>query len=318
MNSRSSRGSRTCSTAPTRQPSDSLRWDAAQSSECALLQATDVRFAYDRQPVLHEVSFDLVAGGVLGILGPNGSGKTTLLRLLGGLLRPQSGRIALDGSDLREIPHATLAQRMAIVPQETQLAFDYSVLEIALMGRYPHLRAFEVEGPEDIALARAALAETGTAELEDRSFMTLSGGEKQRVVIASALSQFGRRAVDAADTSDGQAEVLLLDEPTASLDLGYQLDVTATLRRLNTERSTSMVISTHDLNFAAALCDRVVLLRQGRVLAAGPIGDVLRPDTVRALYDVDAAVERHEAAGHLTVVPLTRRGDAAPGGRAGR
>ena len=127
-----------------------------------------------------------------------------------------------------------------------------------------------------------------------------------------------RITAGAADTEDGPAELLLLDEPTASLDLGYQLDVTATLRRLNTERSMSMVISTHDLNFAAALCDRVVLLRQGRVLAAGPIGEVLRPDTVRALYDVDAAVERHETAGHLTVVPLSRRGDAAPGRRTGQ
>ena len=273
-----------------------------------MLRVADVAFAYGRQPVLRDVSLDLAPGDLVGILGPNGSGKTTLLRLIGGLLRPSAGRIELDGCDLGALPRAELARRMAIVPQETQLAFDYSVLEIALMGRYPHLRALQVEGPADIAIACAALAQTGTASLADRSFMTLSGGEKQRVVIASALAQFE-------PPTEGQRrdvhELLLLDEPTASLDLRYQLDVAATLRRLNAERGTAMVVSTHDLNFAASLCDRVVLLREGRILAAGAIRDVLRADTVRALYDVEAVVEDHPMVGHLTVVPFARRNVAS-------
>ncbi len=273
-----------------------------------MLRVADVAFAYGRQPVLRDVSLDLAPGDLVGILGPNGSGKTTLLRLIGGLLRPSAGRIELDGCDLGALPRAELARRMAIVPQETQLAFDYSVLEIALMGRYPHLRALQVEGPADIAIACAALAQTGTASLADRSFMTLSGGEKQRVVIASALAQFE-------PPTEGQRrdvhELLLLDEPTASLDLRYQLDVAATLRRLNGERGTAMVVSTHDLNFAASLCDRVVLLREGRILAAGAIRDVLRADSVRALYDVEAVVEDHPMVGHLTVVPFARRNVAS-------
>ena len=198
-----------------------------------------------------------------------------------------------------------------MVPQETYPAFDYSVLEIALMGRYPHLQTFEVEGPEDVELARAALTETGTADLEQRSFMTLSGGEKQRVVIASALAQFGRRAADAGRRP---SEVLLLDEPTASLDLGYQLDIASTIRRLNKDRSTAVVVSTHDLNFATSVCDHVVLLRQGCVLAAGPIHKILRPDTVKDLYDVDVVVEQHAVAGHLTITPLARRATDAPDG----
>ena len=273
-----------------------------------MLRVADVAFAYGRQVILRDVSLDLAPGDLVGILGPNGSGKTTLLRLIGGLLRPSAGRIELDGCDLGALPRAELARRMAIVPQETQLAFDYSVLEIALMGRYPHLRALQVEGPADIAIACAALAQTGTASLADRSFMTLSGGEKQRVVIASALAQFE-------PPTQGQRrdvhELLLLDEPTASLDLRYQLDVAATLRRLNAERGTAMVVSTHDLNFAASLCDRVVLLREGRILAAGAIRDVLRADTVRALYDVEAVVEDHPMVGHLTVVPFARRNVAS-------
>ena len=274
-----------------------------------MLRATDVTFAYDRQPVLRDVSLDIAPGGLVGILGPNGSGKTTLLRLLSGLIHPSAGHLELDGRDLRAIPRAELARRMAIVPQETQLAFDYSVLEIALMGRYPHLRALQVEGPADVALARAALAQTGTASLADRSFMTLSGGEKQRVIIASALAQFNPRASHA---EPGLDELLLLDEPTASLDLKYQLDIATTLRRLHAERGTAMVVSTHDLNFAASVCERLVLLREGRILADGAVRDVLRPDTVRALYDVEAVVEDHPMTGHVTVTPFARQARVPP------
>jgi iron complex transport system ATP-binding protein len=160
------------------------------------------------------------------------------------------------------------------------------------MGRYPHLGAFELEGPEDLAIARSALAATDTADLETRMFARLSGGEKQRVVIASALAQ--------------TANLLLLDEPTASLDLGYQFEISSLLRRLNRERGTTLVISTHDLNFAAALCARVVLLKEGRVIADGPTEAVLTAPNVRALYGMDADVGFHERAGHLTVVPIAR------------
>ena len=152
-----------------------------------MLQASDLWFGYDvRTPVVRGVSLSIPPAGIVGILGPNGSGKTTLLRLLAGTRRPQRGNILLDGIALATMPRAAVARRMAVVPQETHLAFDYSVLEVALMGRYPHLGAFEIEGPRDVALAREALAATGTLALESRMFNTLSGGEKQRVVIASA------------------------------------------------------------------------------------------------------------------------------------
>jgi iron complex transport system ATP-binding protein len=272
-----------------------------------LLQAADVSFGYRRETVLHGVSVATSRGALLGILGPNGSGKTTLLRLLAGLLRPRSGRVTLDNEDLAALPRHAVARRLAVVPQETHLAFEYSVLEIALMGRYPHLGAFELEGPHDVQVAREALAATGTLALADRPFDTLSGGEKQRVVIASALAQFAparapHGARQEADATAGQ--VLLLDEPTASLDLHYQLEVAALLRQLNAERGLTVVVSTHDLNFAAAVCRDLVLLRDGRVLAAGRTGDVLTAAAVRDLYGVEADVGYHERAGHLTVVPL--------------
>lgn len=264
-----------------------------------MLQAADVEFAYGDPPVLRGVSFVVPDSGFVGILGPNGSGKTTLLRLMAGTLRPQRGRLTLDGADVGTLSRQALARRMAVVPQETRLAFDYSVLEVVLMGRYPHLRAFEVEGPRDLAIAREALAATGTLGLEHRPFTTLSGGEKQRVVIASALAQIHT-------AGEGAGSILLLDEPTAALDLGYQLETAALLRDLQRTQALTIVVSTHDLNFAASLCRSVVLLRDGAVLAAGGTADVLTRPNIRALYGVDAEVRSHEAAGHLVVVPLSR------------
>jgi len=225
-------------------------------------------------------------------LGPNGCGKTTLLKLIAGVLRPDQGAVALDGRAIDQISRRELARHVALVPQETHPAFDYSVLEMALMGRHPHLGTFQLEGPRDIAIAQESLAATGTAHLAHRPYMTLSGGEKQRVVIAGALAQL--------------PDVLLLDEPTASLDLAYQLEVAALLSRLNRERGVTMVLATHDLNLAASLCDSLVLLRSGRVLAQGPTRDVLTGTLIQQLYDVEADVRFHEGAGHLTVVPIRR------------
>jgi iron complex transport system ATP-binding protein len=265
-----------------------------------VLRATDVWFSYGAQPVLRGVSVDVGDEGFVGIIGPNGSGKTTLLKVLAGTLRPASGRMVLDDADVWGVPRASLARRMAVVAQETHLAFDYSVLEVVLMGRYPHLGPFQIEGPSDIAIAREALAATGTHDLEDRQFSTLSGGEKQRVIIASALAQVRR--------ADGgtRGTFLLLDEPTAALDLAYQLEIAALLRDIQQRIPIGIVVSTHDLNFAAGLCRTLVMLRSGSVIAAGSTEDVLTRENVRQLYGVDADVHHHVDAGHLVVVPLRR------------
>lgn len=269
-----------------------------------MLRAVEVSFSYGRRTiaararpeserrVLSKVSLAIGDGELVGILGPNGSGKTTLLKLLGGSLAPTSGAVSLDDRPLREWPRRELARRVAFVPQETHAPFDFTVLDIVLMGRFPHLGRFALEGPHDLAIARRALEATDAAQFAGRSFSTLSGGEKQRVVIASALAQSPR--------------LLLLDEPTASLDVGHQLEVQTLVRRLNRDGVT-MVLSTHDLNLAAALCDRLVLLREGQVFGAGRTDAVLTPGAIRLLYGVDADVEHHPRAGHLTVVPIGRR-----------
>ncbi len=260
-----------------------------------MLQATDVSFAYTPgRPVLRHVTAGVPRGALAGLLGPNGCGKTTLLRLLAGLARPQTGTVTLEGRSLASYPRREAARRIAMVPQETQLAFDFTVLELVLMGRHPHVGPFALEGPRDVAIAREALAATGTAALEARPFHTLSGGEKQRVVIASALAQ--------------SPDLLLLDEPTASLDLAYQLEIAALLGRLRRDRGVTMVMATHDLNLAASLCTDLVLMRDGLVVANGPTSDVLTPPVIERVYGVEADVRPHAAAGHLTVVPLRRHG----------
>lgn len=252
--------------------------------------------------MVDEVSVHLGEGALTGILGPNGSGKTTLLRLLSGTRTPSAGRVRLGDRPLETLARRELARHVAVVPQDTQLAFEYSAIEIVLMGRHPHLGLFSVEGPDDLRIALQAMASTGTRELAERPFDQLSGGEKQRVVIAAALAQLAHGQ----PASSAPATVLLLDEPTASLDLGYQLEISTLLTTLNRDHGVTMAVSTHDLNLAATICRELILMRDGRVIAAGPTGDVLTPENVRRLYDVEADVRVHRDTGHITVVPVRR------------
>src|SRR5436190_3959749 len=256
-----------------------------------MVRARELSFSYGRRReaahrVLNHVSIDVERGTIVGLLGPNGSGKTTLVRIIAGMLRPESGSVVLDGTPISALPRRDLARRIAVVPQETQTTFDFSVIDMVLMGRYPHLGPFELEGIADLEIAREALRVTGTASLEGRPFATLSGGEKQRVVIASALAQ--------------SSDILLLDEPTTALDIGFQFEIASLLASLNRGHGTTMIVSTHDLNLAAMLCTELVLLKAGRVIATGPTKDVLTAAHVRQLYDVDADVTFHPRAGHLT------------------
>ena len=264
------------------------------------ISARNLSFAYpSRSRAAHNavdgVSLAVPRGARLGILGPNGSGKTTLLKLLGGVLAPSSGEVTLDGRPMRQLGRRAVARRIAMVAQDTHPAFDYTALELVLMGRHPHLDAFEVESGDDIAIAEDALRATGTLDFMCRPFSTLSGGERQRVVIASALAQ--------------QPELLLLDEPTASLDPGFQIEIAELLLRLHRERGLGFVLSTHDLNLAASLCDTLVLMRDGNVVASGPVHDVLTPEHISSIYGIRAEVGYHDAAGHLVVVPV---GSARP------
>ena len=253
------------------------------------LAARDLRFAYPGGgDVLSGVSLDLAPGAFTAILGPNGCGKTTLLRLLSGALRPDAGEVLLGDRDLHEWPLRERARAMAVVPQSFDVTFPYTVAELVRMGRTPHLGRMPFEGPADIAAADAAVEALDLSHLRDRPLPRCSGGEQKRAVIARALAQ--------------QAGILLLDEPTASLDLHQKMAVYRLLDGLAARGATVAVVS-HDLNLAARFCREAVLLDGGRIHARGAIEDVLTRAHLSPVYKVDLHVGRSERTGKIFVVP---------------
>ncbi|MGH9750627.1 MAG: ABC transporter ATP-binding protein [Candidatus Polarisedimenticolia bacterium] len=228
-------------------------------------------------------------GESVGILGPNGSGKTTLLRLLSGLLAPAAGEVRLEGRPVRGLRPRQRARVLALVPQEARLLGDFTLLEVVLMGRGPFLRPLALEGPEDFGAARAALRDMDLAGLEGRVLADLSSGERQRAFIARALAQ--------------EPRVILLDEPTAFLDLKHRLQIHDILARLNRERSLTVVSVSHDLNLAARYATRLIVLHRGRIAADGPPAAILTPALIREVYETDAAVERDPVTSAPYVIP---------------
>ncbi len=235
-----------------------------------LLAARGIGHSYGRRPVLTGVDLQVRRGELLGLLGPNGGGKTTLLRTLFGALRPLEGTVMFDGRPLEQLNPRQIAQRIAVVVQEPQSELMLSVADMALLGRTPHLGMFSRRSSRDDAIAAAALEKVGALGLAHREVSELSGGEKQRVLIARALVQ--------------EADCLLLDEPTNHLDIGYQHQVLDLVRSLG----MTAVVVLHDLNLAARYCDRLVLLDRGRVRADGEAREVLQPELIGALYGVGA------------------------------
>jgi iron complex transport system ATP-binding protein len=237
-----------------------------------------------------DLSLAVRSGEFVGVIGPNGSGKTTLLHLLAGVAEPSGGEVRLAGRPIRAIPPPERARRIAVVFQETRILFNFSVLEIALMGRSPHLGRFGMERPEDFAAARAALAEMDLTGREDRHLHELSSGERQRALIARALAQ--------------EPAIVLMDEPTAFLDLKHRLQIYSILTRLNRDRGLTVVATSHDLNLAARYGSRLVLLHKGRVAADGPPDSVLTVGRIREVYETEARVERDASTGAPFVIPI--------------
>ena len=241
------------------------------------IQTRELSFAYKDRAVLQAISLSVASGEMVGILGPNGSGKTTFLKILSAVLRGQ-GEVKLNGKNIGTYGRRELSRHFAVVQQETRVSFPYTAAEIVLMGRASYHSPFALEGKTDLEVARASMALTDSLSFANRYLHELSGGEKQRVMIARALAQ--------------EPEVLLLDEPSAFLDLKHQVQVFELLRRLNRERGLTIVAALHDLNLAALFFPRLVMLRDGKIYRDGSPTEVLTEQTIDEVYGIRVRVEQ--------------------------
>ena len=257
--------------------------EAARANNDVRLSVEQVSYAYSRNPsqaplfTLEAASFQARAGEIVAILGPNASGKSTLLKLIAGSLAPLSGRVLLNGFETHALTAKTRAQRIAMVQQESTLLFPSRAWEFVLQGRHPHGRSLRFESEADVTIARNALAQVGAAELSDRWMAELSGGEKQRVILARALAQ--------------QPLLLLLDEPTLHLDIAAQVDLLHGLRRLAVENRYTVVVVTHELNLAAEYADQVVLIQRGKTLRVGPPSAVYQRELLEQVFQTPLTVD---------------------------
>jgi len=255
----------------------------------SLFQLRDVTFGYTSTPVLHGISAGFAVGEFVALVGPNGAGKSTVLKIMAGLIRGYSGSAEFSGKAISRWSVRDLARRIAFVPQETHMAFPFTVSEIVMMGRLSHRSGALFDSPRDIESSREAMTLTDTLSLGSKSFDQLSGGERQRVVLASALAQ--------------HPEVLLLDEPTVYLDLKHQMQFYNILERMNAERGMTVISVTHDINLAARYARRMIAVRSGAFVADGPPDEVLTPQHLYEIFEITAAVLKRPDGRGSYIVP---------------
>ncbi|HVF46367.1 MAG TPA: ABC transporter ATP-binding protein [Pyrinomonadaceae bacterium] len=255
-----------------------------------MLDVRDISVGYGEYDVLSAVSVEMRPGRIIGLLGANGAGKTTLIRTLNGTLAPRSGEITLDGRPLETMSRREVARNIAVVAQENETRFPVTVLEFVLAGRFVYGNNFGWETEKDVDLARAALSDCDLTFFGQRPMNSLSGGERQRVVLARALATGAR--------------VLLLDEPTANLDLAHQAMMLRLVRERCREQGASAVVITHDLNLAAEFADDVIMLKAGKIAAKGPPSEVLTNINIKNVFDVDALLDQNPSSGKVRVTAV--------------
>jgi iron complex transport system ATP-binding protein len=242
--------------------------------------------------ILKDIEFEVKSGQFLGILGPNGSGKTTLLRSISKVLKPIKGAVLIDDKDIYKMKNLDLAKQMAVVPQVSPVSFDFTSLEVVLMGRNPHMARFKMEGKSDLDIAKNAMKLTRTWEFANRPITELSGGEAQRVIIARALTQ--------------EPKILLLDEPTTHLDICNQLEILDLIKNLSQEKNLLVVAVFHDFNLAARYCDSIILMKKGKIVDVGKADETLTTENVKEVFSVDTIVKKHPITEQLHVIPISR------------
>jgi iron complex transport system ATP-binding protein len=249
----------------------------------SIIETRNMKFKYDGAWVLDGLSFTTGKGEFLSIIGPNGSGKTTLLKVIDGIYPPQQGTIFIDGKDNRRIRRYELAKIIAVVPQDSPMIFSFTVQEVVMMGRAPHLGRLRFEGKSDFDIVHKAMEITDILPFAGRNINELSGGERQRVLIARALAQ--------------QPQIILLDESTAFLDIKHQVAFFDLIRMLNRDEGLTVIAVTHDMNLASLYSDRVMLLNHGRIHHIGTPDEVITEPNIREVYETDVLVDRNPVTG---------------------
>jgi len=244
-----------------------------------LLKIDNIDFSYQSSKVLENVTFEANGGEFLGIMGPNGSGKTTLLKCISNVLIPQIGTALIDGRDIHRLSKKEIARNIGVVPQSSNIDFAFTVSEIVLMGRTPHITRFESETNRDFKIAEHAMKLTNTLHLSNRTFDELSGGERQRVIIARALAQ--------------EPKILLLDEATVHLDISSKFEILNLIKNLNKQKEIVVIAVFHDLNLAAQYSNKLILLDNGKIVSIGSPDEVLTSRNIQRTYHIDAIVKRH-------------------------
>lgn len=255
-----------------------------------LMKLENISFAYETAPVINDLSVAIREQDFIGLIGPNGSGKSTLLKIMGGIFKPDSGSVQFKESPITRINKKLFAQSVSWIPQDHPMVFPFKVSEIVLMGRHPYLSPLSFESSEDIEISRKAMETTMTSQFADRYFNEISGGEKQRVMIASALAQ--------------NPEMMLLDEPTAALDLKYQVQILKILKDLNTDHKMTLILAMHDLNLASKFCNRLILLDEGQIVRDGSPEQVLEKNILEQVYGVEIDLDSKD--GCIRVHPAIR------------
>ena len=262
------------------------------------LNINGISFSYNGVKALEGITFEVNEGEVVGVIGPNGSGKSTLLRCISMILKPKVGTVLIDGKNICEFDRKEIAKNFGVVPQESVIVFPFTVLDIVLMGRMPHLRSrFSKETLDDLEVVKNAMKVTSTQHLANRVINEISGGERQRVIIARALAQ--------------EPKVLLLDEPTLHLDINHQLEILELIRELAIKNNLAVVLVTHDLNLASRYCDKFMLLKLGKIYSVGLAEDVLTIDNIRDVYDIEVEISYNEKTESYNVIPICCAGKAA-------
>ncbi|QIB26450.1 ABC transporter ATP-binding protein [Caloranaerobacter azorensis] len=257
------------------------------------IEVESLYFSYGDSLILRDINFKIKKGEFVSIIGPNGSGKSTLLKNMISIYKPNRGSIKIDGKEIREYKAKELAKKVAIVPQDTNIAYDFSVFDVVIMGRNPYLGRFQSESYKDFQIVEDSLKLTDTLHLKDKSINQISGGERQRVIIARALAQ--------------EPEIMLLDEPTSHLDINHQIEILSLLKKLNTEKSMTIIIVIHDINLAARYSSKMILLNKGEIISIGKPREVITYENIEMAYNLNVVITENLYTNSPYLIPLTSK-----------